>query len=553
MPKKGKRTAAQKRESNDLEKSYRKMTGGKYQKKRKKGQKASALLTIFIAILVIGLVIAGGLYIYKDQTGVFPAGITVAGVDVGGMTQSEAIQAISNATKDTFPTTPMLVTVLDEQISIDPATSKVSLNIRKAISAAFKSSKAGKSVDITPYLSVDKTAIMDAIAELGSIYSSTLSQSTCEVSGTAPDLELVINIGTPEYGLDMNLLYQDILVAYCNNQFTVEGVCEIIDPKDIDLQAILDKHYVAPQNAYINKETGEFVPGVAGYGFDIESVKKAIADAEYNSVVRVPFAAMGSAFTDILGSYAATDTASDVDRNTNLRLACEAINNTQIQPGETFSFNDIVGEPTEAKGYRPALSYIDKAETIVTGGGISQVASALYYCAMTADLEIVERSAQDFAVSYVPLGMDAAVNWGSQNLRFKNTTDHAIQIVAVAAGDTTYVMLAGTDDKDYYIQLRYEVIATYASDVVYETHFPDNAEGYQHGDIIINPHTGYVVKTYRDKHSKDTKSRIETAEETTSNYAKQDKVVCKIAGSEPETTTPGIGNGGVTEDGSLPD
>ena len=253
MAKKSKRTSAQKRDTGDFERSYRKMTGGKYKKKQKTSQKLGSFITILVAVLVVCLVVAGGLYVYNNQKGVFPAGVTIAGVDISGMTQSEAVLAVENATKSTYSTTPMIVTVLEDQCRIDPATSKVSLNVQKAISAAFKSSRTGKPIDITPYLSVDENAIRNALAELGKKYSSTLAQSTFEVVGEAPTQELVIHIGSPEYGLDMNLLYQNVIEKYCDNLFAVEGICEIIDPKEIDLQGILDKHYIAPKDACFNK------------------------------------------------------------------------------------------------------------------------------------------------------------------------------------------------------------------------------------------------------------------------------------------------------------
>ena len=186
------------------------------------------------------------------------------------------------------------------------------------------------------------------------------------------------------------------------------------------------------------------------------------------------------------------------------------------------------------------------------GGGICQVSSVLYYCAMMADLEITTRDNHGFAVSYVPLGMDAAVSWGSLDFCFKNNTNYPIRIDAKADGSTTTIALMGTDEKDYYVELRYEVLATYSYDTVYETYAPDNAQGYKHGDVIIEPHTGYSIQTYRCKYNKATKELIEETKEAASYYNKSDKVICQISGSA-DSGSQGIGNGGVTEsDGALP-
>ena len=44
---------------------------------------------------------------------------------------------------------------------------------------------------------------------------------------------------------------------------------------------------------------------------------------------------------------------SDSNRDTNLRLACQAIDGVVVMPGDVFSYNDTLGKRTEAKGYRP--------------------------------------------------------------------------------------------------------------------------------------------------------------------------------------------------------
>ena len=54
------------------------------------------------------------------------------------------------------------------------------------------------------------------------------------------------------------------------------------------------------------------------------------------------------------------------------------------------------------------------------GGGICQVSSALYVATLTADLEVIERKPM-LAVSYVPIGQDATVQWGYLDYRFVNT------------------------------------------------------------------------------------------------------------------------------------
>ena len=549
------------RDSDELERSYRKVSsGGKYQKKRsKKSQRASAALTIFLAMLVIAAIVVGCVYIFNNnQNGVIAKGVTVAGVNVGDMTQAEAISAVTEATKDTYTKIPMTVKVLESQITIEPSVSNASLNVRAAVKAAFKLGKANTAVDISPYLNLNEDAIKEALNELGVQYSSTLSQSTYEVTGTAPDQVLVVKLGVPEYGLDMNQLYQQVLGAYSANVFTTEGACGLIEPQPIDLQAILDEYYIAPVDAVFDKSAQGIVDGVDGYGFDLDKAEKTLKEAAYGSTVNIPFISIkpkitaetlnSTLYKDTLATWTATEQDSDADRNVNLKLACEAINGTIVNPGDTFSYNNTLGERTAEKGYRYGPSFASGKTIKTIGGGICQVSSALYYCVMQADLKVSTRENHGYAVEYVPLGMDAAVSWGSLDFCFENTSNYPIRIDATADGDTVTVAIVGTDEKDYYVELEYEVLATYSYDTTYKTMSADNAGGYKNGDYITEPHTGYSIQTYRCKYDKDTKELISKDPETASYYDKCDAVICVISGdSSSNDQSPGIGNGGVSE------
>ncbi len=560
MAPKTKRRTQTKREYAEMDHSYKKVSsGGKYRsKKKKRSGKSSAILTVCFSALIILAIMAGSIYLFNaDLTGTIADGITVAGVDVGGMTRQEAANAITAATKDTYPTETMVVTVLDSQVLLTPGQTKVKLNISKAVRLAFRQKEAG-AVDITDCITLDEGAVQDALTPLGEKYSSTLSQTTYEVTGTAPNQELVVNLGKPEYGLDMNRLYKQVLQAYSENKFQTEGTCEMIEPNPLELQPILDKYYIAPVDATFDTETGEVIEGVDGYGFDLEAAEKTIANAAYGTSVKIPFISIAPSVTadnltsalykDELGSYTATS-ESETDRDTNLRLACEAINGMVVKPGEVFSYNKALGERTAKRGYKPGPTFVNGKTTTTIGGGICQVSSALYNCVLQADLEIKTRKNHGYAVSYVKLGMDAAVSWGSLDFCFANNTSYPIRIEASAKGGETTVKLIGTDEKDYYVEMEYEVLATYGYETTYETMDANNSGGYKNGDYIVEPHTGYSVKTYRCKYSKETKELISKDEEDASYYNKCDAVICQISGS----TTPGIGNGGVTDgDGLLP-
>ena len=128
-------------------------------------------------------------------------------------------------------------------------------------------------------------------------------------------------------------------------------------------------------------------------------------------------------------SVFSTPLAGDENRLENIRISCNTINGTELKNGETFSFNDVVGEPTAEKGYKEADVIVETTLTKGFGGGNCQVSTTLYNaCLNTQGIEIVERNPHKRKVSYVEEGKDASVSYGTLDLKFTNNTGKTIKI-----------------------------------------------------------------------------------------------------------------------------
>ena len=558
-------------------------------KAEKKQKRSPGFFIGLTACIITGLLLvtvaAGCFYLYHfDFNGTILENVYIAGVNVGGMTREEATAAVNAATQDTYANTDMIIQVLDTQVIITPEKSGAKLNVTAAVWDAYRygrrgfagqkqadldaSASEGITVNIIPYLQLDKAAVQEALNAFSEHYSTTLTQSTYEVTGQEDTLLLIVHLGIPEYGLNADGLYNDVLNAYSTNTFFFEGECGMIEPDPINLDEILKAHYIAPVDAQYNDKF-EVVEGKNGYGFDVAQVQAQLAEAQYGTTVEIPFSPIAPAITgemlqqqlyrDVLGNHTASQSSS-ASRQNNLRLACEAVNGVILLPGEVFSYNDTLGERTEEKGYKYGASY-SGGETIMTiGGGICQVSSTLYYCALQADLEILVRENHSYAPGYVPLGCDATVSWGYLDFSFRNNMDYPIKIEASADGGSTTISILGTDTRNYYVEMEYVVTAYYPYETVYETMKPNNPKGYKDGDYITSPCSGYDVVTYRCKYDKQTNELISKDYEATSKFTKRDAVICKIdngttestpPASDPSTgeTQPGIGNGGITDEG----
>ena len=135
-------------------------------------------------------------------------------------------------------------------------------------------------------------------------------------------------------------------------------------------------------------------------------------------------------------SYAITNASSSSRaRRNNIELAMSIINGTKVAPGETFSFNETVGERTTARGFRKATAYSGGDVTEQVGGGICQVSTTLFNAAVKADMEIVERHNHSLTVAYVDKGKDATVSWGNQDFRFRNTSTDDVYICCYLTED----------------------------------------------------------------------------------------------------------------------
>ena len=143
-----------------------------------------------------------------------------------------------------------------------------------------------------------------------------------------------------------------------------------------------------------------------------------------------------------IGTYT-TNTTSNSKRNTNVRLAAEALNGTIVGPGQEVSFNDTVGQRTEAKGYQGAAAYNNGEVVQEIGGGVCQVSTTLYNAALKAGMKISMRRSHTFEPSYVTPGMDATVSWGGPDFRFINTSSSAIGIKASYSNQTVTVSIYG--------------------------------------------------------------------------------------------------------------
>ena len=116
-------------------------------------------------------------------------------------------------------------------------------------------------------------------------------------------------------------------------------------------------------------------------------------------------------------------------RVVNIGRAAALLDGTVLGPGQTFSMNAALGERTVDRGFVPAPMIFGGRLVDSVGGGISQVATAVYNAAFFAGLELVEHTPHSFYIDRYPMGREATISWGGPELVFRNDWPAPLRMV----------------------------------------------------------------------------------------------------------------------------
>lgn len=455
------------------------------------------MLIILIVALILAIAVAGGVGVYAmryaDYDKILP-NVYVAGVDVGGMTVEEATKAIESSMTTTVQQS-VNVILPDRTLTFTPDQDTVLIDVDKAVSKAYSYGRTNTSpfamaraikaaqrtrnnINISSAVQIDTNYIRNLIDTTAAEVATPVTES--DVSIDTENRIITVTIGTPGRKLDSESLYNLVAEAFSSSNYEdISFDYTMTYPATVALDRLYEQLTTEPKDAVYDPDTLSIESEVVGYvpTVSLEDANKQLAVAEAGSVLTFGFEEKAPEMTreqlssmlfrDTLYSYG-TVYVSNANRTTNLRLACEAINGTVLQPGEVFSFNDVVGERTKEKGYKEGTIYVDSKSEPALGGGICQVASTIYYCCLYADLEVVHREAHMFRVSYVPYGMDATVYWGSVDFQFRNSTDYPLRVDAYLSNGRVYIGLVGTDVDHNSVEIDVDTVKADTTGYIYK-------------------------------------------------------------------------------------
>lgn len=414
-----------------------------------------------IAIIVLLLIVSfgiGGLYGYvynntKIWTGLVYPGVKVGDVDISGKTLAEAKAMVTKRYGQAILKKNIKIKTPMETYSLNYAKINARFNIDEVVGEAFAY---GKNLNLyQKYKLVKKPVAMEF--NLKFIYD------------TKPLNRFIGNMKEEIYKAPQD-----------GSILMIHG----------ELQITPDKSGVKLMDDKLEKDILSKING------DIEA-KDIFVEAESETVFANITEEKLQAINTKLSNYTTKFKTSSKGRSTNITLAAKSINSTLIMPGQSFSFNGKVGQRTAAKGYQPAPVDIGTKVGSDYGGGICQVSTTLYNAIMRANIKSTERHHHSIPSKYVPLGMDATVDWGNLDYKFTNTLKYPIFIESIVKNKVlTFNIYSNSslNDKTYnLVNEVYEAVKPGPTRYIKDHNLPIGQTVKKQAPLV-----GYKVRAYED-------------------------------------------------------
>ncbi len=353
---------------------------GRLKVNKKKMFRALVVLTIVIYVIHISWI---HFTVYRYDKLIY-SGVKVEGIEVGGKSKEDAIDLLKRNYEREILKKDIVIKIQDKVYNINYSKLNIKYNIDDTIKDAFKYGKSNGIYDKYKTISIAKEKQFSL-----------------------------------KYSYDKKAIEE--VIAKMEQQFNKNSVnASITKDKNDKFEVSEEKEGQAVDKEKLIKDIDEAISNKA--------VKDIVVYAQVKKIEpKIKKSQLEKVDTKISG-FSTNFLTSPSNRCNNINVASKAVNGIVIMPNETFSFNKVVGERTEKRGYKSAPVIIGNKLESGLGGGVCQVSSTLHNSIVRAGIIPVKRQHHSMPVSYVPLGMDATVDYGSIDYTFKNEFKYPIYI-----------------------------------------------------------------------------------------------------------------------------
>lgn len=488
-------------------------------RERKKEKAPNKNKAWIVAVSVIGaiIIVAGGAVAALNPGDKIAKGVSVNGINVGGMTQEEASKAITDGKSLEGQAVVLKDSVSGAEKSFAWEDAEIKRDIDKTAEEAYKIGRGegliGNAVSLVKLLfspidipysyTYNEEKLSEILYGFGVFVNGEQNNYVLEYG----DGIVKVSKGTKGQDRDVSDLVEAVISTLQREENSVLLTLETKNPPEPDVNSLYDEIYIKPQDATYEITNGKMTvtPEVLGREIDKEEASENIekikngGEAVLKLIVLKPEITEASInaelFGTVLGKYSSSYASSSKNRAANVELAARKIDGIILMPDEEFSYNKTVGKRTAENGFKEAPVF-ENGETVQgMGGGVCQVSSTLYSAVLYANLPVLERQSHSLTVSYVPKGQDATVAYGSIDFRFKNNTKGPIKISAKTGGKNIEMSIWGAKpEKNQKVEIINSVVET-KEPTVEEVPEPSMKAGQR--KVISNGKTGYTVATVR--------------------------------------------------------
>lgn len=499
----------------------------------KKSKKRKIIVIVSLILILIVIFVCGIVCINKINPNAYK-NLYVLGIDMSGKSLEQIAQELNEKFANYIPDKKFdIYQGTDNIFSITPEEIDFAINIPATAKKVLEYGRTGN-------LITDNVNIMKAFfskVDIEPEYS--FSEEKLDEKMINIDLSLKDRVENDKYSLDENthkliitrgktgnsINYEEekkniinkFASAYTNpNTNDTNIILNVAQkkPSELNLDEVYSKVKRDPKDAYIDETSNpiKMVSEVVGLDFDVNELKSLLEKEENKAEGKViefelkviePNVKLEEItykmYKDKLAGLTTYFDPSQYARSNNLKIALSYLNDKVIMPGETFSYNDTIGDTTAAKGYLPAATF--KGGTVVDemGGGICQTTSTLYDVALMANLEIVQRHQHGLPVGYVKPSLDATVYSPNLDFKFKNTRKYPVKIVtSYSSNGSLNISIYGTKEEvEYDITLSSKYLRTinYTTKYIYDDTLPEGKQV-----VVSNGVNGYVSEGYLTKY-----------------------------------------------------
>jgi vancomycin resistance protein YoaR len=366
-----------------------------------------ALVVAAIVLVIIAIIR------FTSQPNAFLKGVYVNGVSLGGYTYEEGYKLVNDMADQRLNKNAITLTYQDKSWTLTPSMLGASMDVNSQLALAWNFGHTGNffqkrsqqsylndhTVEYNSKLTYDETLLDQFVAKIKSEIDIAPVEATVTVEA---DQTLTVSQSKDGQALDGDALKQAL------EQVIVEG-----STPQIQLVA----QVVKPQISSDTLKSG----------------------------------------TQLIATCTTSTKTSSKNRTTNIYRALKHFNGYVVQPGETVSFNQVVGKRTEENGFKPAPEFAGTSVQEGIGGGVCQASTTLYDALLRAGMTVETRFQHTMLVSYVAPSLDATVSDSGKDLVFTNDRDSAIYIFTTVDTEKAQVNIYGVPTQ-YKIVLESEII-----------------------------------------------------------------------------------------------